>query len=490
MNTDTKRDHKEKPKTLLGANQKQKMDPQRSELLRVLTSGGDERIRLLENGKNKYSVNPVDFEHSIQRGSCTCNTLNPDSLKAVGCLLNETRQSEFTTLLEWVRDEMKSMISPDDENSFELFLAPSGSDLNYYPLMFRALLEKRRPILNIATCPEELGTGSTFAAEGKYFFTQNQFGEVVDKGSKLPGIGEIQMKYFPSRDDEGMIFDHKSALVEHLGKRDKSTLTICNLVLGSKSGIENNLSVIPRFQKNVMWVVDMCQMRAQKNTIQRLLDLNAMIMITGSKFFQSPPFCGALLVPKYWVDKLSEVDDLSAAKSFTSIFSKNDFPPTLERLQSVFRHYENSGLLLRWGAALSEMKAITAIDLEKILEMVDRWHEVVTGQIRRREDAFTLMPDGDLTNKTIISFKVKDRNGEYLGDEQHRKIFNYLAEHTFPELGYKNLIIGQPVSYDSESFIRLAIGSYNIRTFLKEGLDPQFEEGVVDVIYRTARQLY
>jgi hypothetical protein len=85
---------------------------------------------------------------------------------------------------------------------------------------------------------------------------------------------------------------------------------------------------------------------------------------------------------------------------------------------------------------------------------------------------------------------VKDRNGEYLGDEQHRKIFNYLAEHTFPELGYKNLIIGQPVSYDSESFIRLAIGSYNIRTFLKEGLDPQFEEGVVDVIYRTARQLY
>ena len=356
--------------------------------------------------------------------------------------------------------------------------------------MFRTLLESGEPVHNVATCPEELGTGSTLAAEGKYFFRQNQFGENVEKGSHLPGLEEIEMTYFPARDENGLIFDHKSALVEHLKKRDKKSLTICNLVLGSKSGIENNLSVIPRFQKNIMWVVDMCQMRAQKNTIQRLLNLNVMVMITGSKFFQSPPFCGALLVPGYWMKRLKKVEEVERAKSFSSIFSKYDIPPCLERIRSVFRPYKNKGLLLRWEAAISEMRRIDSRDLDQILRMVDRWHECITSMIRSKSDAFSLMPDGDLTNKTIISFKVKKSNGDYFEDEDHRILFEYLADNTFEELGNKNLIIGQPVSYDSESFIRLAIGSYNIRSFLKDGLNPEFEKSIIDIIYRSARKLF
>jgi hypothetical protein len=42
--------------------------------------------------------------------------------------------------------------------------------------------------------------------------------------------------------------------------------------------------------------------------------------------------------------------------------------------------------------------------------------------------------------------------------------------------------MGQPVRYGEKSFIRLAIGSVNIRSFIQHGLDLNFERRILDTI--------
>lgn len=44
-------------------------------------------------------------------------------------------------------------------------------------------------------------------------------------------------------------------------------------------------------------VVDACQLRSEPESVQRYLSLGFPTLVTGSKFFCGPPFCGAVLLP-------------------------------------------------------------------------------------------------------------------------------------------------------------------------------------------------
>lgn len=72
--------------------------------------------------------------------------------------------------------QLKSLINEDDKDIFDIFYAPSGSDLCYFPLIFSKLLYPDKDICNLVTCPEELGSGSRLASQGKYYFDLNQYG--------------------------------------------------------------------------------------------------------------------------------------------------------------------------------------------------------------------------------------------------------------------------------------------------------------------------
>ena len=52
------------------------MEEDTNKLLKVVTSGCDERIFLKpESNANKYNLHPLHFEGLFTRGSCTCGTL-------------------------------------------------------------------------------------------------------------------------------------------------------------------------------------------------------------------------------------------------------------------------------------------------------------------------------------------------------------------------------------------------------------------------------
>ena len=208
-----------------------------------------------------------------------------------------------------------------------------------------------------------------------------KFEENVVKDTIIHEDIKIEQKAFSARDSDGNILNHKTEILEIIDKKSTENQVIANLVIGSKSGIVDNISMIPRANENCFWVIDVCQMRTTQKLINKLIKLNCMVMLTGSKFYQSPPFCGAILVPKTITSKLVNISD-DAVAPFLKIFSTSDIPLNHPLLRSKFRTNENYGTLLRWEAAVSEMKLLSFYGEDMVTMAVDRWNAFIISQLQ------------------------------------------------------------------------------------------------------------
>lgn len=320
---------------------------------------------------------------------------------------------------------------------------------------------------------------------------KNQFDEPVPYGEKISDKLSIEIKSFPARDENGLIIDHREAMKETIKKEYGTQSVIGNLVIGSKSGIEDNIDIINELEEDILWTVDLCQFRSAKKLLNKLLDLNAMLMITGSKFYQSPPFSGAMLVPKSIMKKIKSVP-VELIKPFSTVLSSHDLPDSLAEVKEHLNPHENVGLLLRWEAALYEMEAFSKTDMIARNEVIDEWNTVCKKHIEKYPDAFELMPNQKETNKTIISFRVKHKNGTWLQGEELKVLFKSIVADKFEgmEEGYNRIFFGQPVDYLNRSFIRLALGSYNIRELLKNGRNYDNELVLIDIIRKRSKELF
>lgn len=452
----------------------------------LVTQGGDERIIPdAATGLNKYFVNPAQYTGLLNRGSCTCSTLNPFSVNRLGAFHEKLEQKGFESTRKDQIRRLKKLLNYEGENKFEIFFAPSGSDLSYFPLLMAGMLYPGKKIYNLLTCPEELGTGTQIAALGRYFMQRNQFGEETPYQELLSPDTDVEVINFPARDREGRIMEHNQALRSAIREKRDSAL-VGNMVIGSKSGIENNLNILLEVEDDMLWVVDLCQFRNSKRLINKLLDLNCLIMITGSKFYQSPPFCGLLLVPQRIVSRLKSATE-GQFEPFRHIFSSYDMPEVLPNMRQHFRDYENIGLLARWECAISEMEQFDQIPRSDSQEMIIHWNTFVREELIKRP-VFELMPNQEQTNKSIISFRVKcgDR---YLNHEELKQIFQAIVQDTYSDLdGYDRIFIGQPVAYTDKSFIRLALGSYDLRKLIKQKGNLENDRVIIDIIEQKVRE--
>ena len=55
---------------------------------------------------------------------------------------------------------------------------------------------------------------------------------------------------------------------------------------------------------------------------------------------------------------------------------------------------------------------------------------------------------------------------------------------------YKRVIIGQPVNYENRSFIRLALGSYNVRKLISTSTDFSYDRKLVEIIIEEVKLLF
>ena len=456
------------------------MTATKQEIIELLLSGTDERTTLNDNGLSNYGIDFSD-ESLTNRGSCTCNIITNDHIDYLADKIGGvSTEQDWINLVDEVEKGIKIEISGTTETDYEVFFGPSGTDVVYFPLLFSRELYPEKKILNIITCIEELGSGTINAGQGKYFSKTNQFRKSTPKGGAIIDSNFVKTEYLSARCAQGTIEDPKNKLKE-LIKANPEKSIIVSLVVGSKSGIEDNLSWIDELNAdNVLWNVDMCQFRHSRELIESLTSKGVSVMITGSKFYQAPPFCGAILIPDRWVRNIEHHNELNSFNQFREVFSIYDIPERL-RAKTNLPSEINKGGVCRWLVTIKSIYALRSIGQENIQRVITNWNSFVNKELSKYEE-FILMPDQSKTNPTIISFQVKGKNGK-LNHQQMRSLFFSMVESNHEGLPTNRVFIGQPVAYGDKSFLRLAIGANNIVNIHNRGGDTfEIEKRIIAII--------
>ncbi len=173
-------------------------------------------------------------------------------------------------------------------------------------------------------------------------------------------------------------------------------------------GVEGTREMVSRYPEQLHVVVDACQLRVAWSRVKEYLDLGWPVAITGSKFVGGPPFSGALLY----------------SHAFYKDFGKN------EQALGV-------GALLRWVAALTEMKRWSVVPKERLGRDLARFQAALEQQVGRWP-AVTLesMPglergsDPELWDghPTIFPFEVRGPAGEPLEREALEALYRRLPQ--------------------------------------------------------------
>jgi hypothetical protein len=162
----------------------------------ILTEGGDCRLSLdPKTGTNKYHIAPfVHKESTAFRGSCTCNSPTQVAFDAAQKAYTQLMdgQTNCEIMMNDARERIKQLYGLPEGTG--VFLMPSGSDAEYIPLLIAQVLNKGKPVCNIVTCNEEVGSGTLDAAGGRFFSTTEPIagytvGDIAN-GDRLAGFGD------------------------------------------------------------------------------------------------------------------------------------------------------------------------------------------------------------------------------------------------------------------------------------------------------------
>lgn len=456
----------------------------------VILTGGDERLDLDCQGRNKYHVDPRSGTGALHRGSCTNSPLTDTGRSAATAAYQQLLAGDvgYDELCARQRRRLLDVFVPGEHRRAGVFFAPSGSDLCYLPLLMASLWSGSSHLRNVVTTSEELGSGSVAAHAGHFYAARSQIGD-TPSGAQIDDRLDVEPVYLSARDGDGAVIDHGPRLEEIITQRTDDRVLVVNLVIGSKSGIENGIGIVERFRDaDVVWTVDLCQMRVRPDLVERLLDLGCLLFTTGSKFYQAPPFCGAMLIPDVWLDRIASVGPASLS-GFDRLFAAQDVPAEWPTVRALLPSLENMGLRLRWEAALAEIEAFDAVPDPVSAEIMDRWNRVVVDRIDS-SIRLELLRDQEHTNDSIVSFRVRSNEGAFLDRPGLAELHRRLAVESSPEIApFDRAIIGQSVSYESGSFLRFAIGSRDVRRWIDDGFDPTADLGLVAAAERIARDL-
>jgi hypothetical protein len=277
------------------------------------------------------------------------------------------------------------------EAGTRIVFAASGTDTELLALALAHLAESDRPVLNILIAPEETGRGVPMAARGLHFAVDTALGHDVTFQAPIAGFrDDTRLKNIALRGPTGALrgqadieADIAAAMAQGIEAGQRVILHGLDL---SKTGL---LAPRPAFLKEMRAkygqefdiVLDACQARLSPASIRRYLALDAVVLITGSKFFTGPPFAGAALLPPGVASRLQQA---LLPAGLDAYFGRDEFPtdcPAAMHLPPV----GNFGLALRWQAALAEIRALLRVTAARRADIVRGFGQAVSTAIGRYE---------------------------------------------------------------------------------------------------------
>jgi hypothetical protein len=317
----------------------------------LLCEGGDERIELdPATGLNRYLCAAAPDPELAAFGSSTASTISTVAWAAAERLSDELQVElqhrpaavVYERRLEALRIELLRLCGLETKRGLEVVIAPSGTDLHRLAARLTAG-PSSRPSLAI-------------------------IGEAAETGSGVPGAlaSGAEVVSVSARAADGRLRDEASvdAEVEALACEAVADLRRVLLVITdvSKTGLLSPNPAVARelcrrFPGWVDVLVDACQMRLSPASLGGYADLGWMIAVTGSKFLTGPAFSAALFVPRKTADRLkrrhlAREDDTQSLKA--------DWPQGWAAAEAL-EDGANLGLLLRWEAAMAELRALRQV---------------------------------------------------------------------------------------------------------------------------------
>ena len=413
----------------------------------LLCLGGDARIHLGgAGGANRYGCGARPDDALVAFGSSTASTISPEAFaeaerlrdRLVLALDRDTPEAVYAAETDRVRAELLRLLGVEGKGA-EVVLAPSGTDLH----LFAGQLIAGGSSRPLAIIPEETETGSGVPAAlaGRDLPGPTPLEPVPQRQG---GFASIEVQAVGSRADDGRprpladVDAQVTALAEAAVAEGRPVLLV--LIDVSKTGLMSPSpacakALAERFPGRVTVLVDACQLRLSGATLGAYLDRGAMIAVTGSKFLTGPAFSAALLAPR----------------ALAQTFAARQVPPALEAVSAAadwpegwaareqLRPAANFGVLVRWQAALTELRRFTAVSDPQVQAFVASFartaREAIGAQpalepLEGRELERDLGVDGGWDRlTTIFPFLIRSSpGGPWLSRDEIARVWRLMRE--------------------------------------------------------------
>ncbi|MFZ6734619.1 hypothetical protein ACO0LG_22000 [Undibacterium sp. Ji42W] len=439
----------------------------------LLTGGGDARIALDDDGYNKYGCGIVPDNLSLAFGSATASTISDMARSAANVVYQKLASvnggAEYYPLieneLELVRQELKQLCAltvqakSADLATTDVVFAASGTDLHLIAAQMLALSSQASqsalPMLVIMVEPGETGSSVPAALSGQHFSSRSALDVTVISGDVIAGTLPTELQTVSIREKDGSARNLKDVDAEVVALTGAAIAQHRHVMLVladvSKTGmiapsINVAINLSKRHRHNFHVMVDACQFRISNASLHAYLQQGFLVAVTGSKFLSGPSFSGALFVPASIAKKLKI---LSVPLALQAYSSRADWPREWPGADKLSRHV-NAGLLLRWVAALAELRAFRQLPEAAIHHFVLQFGHAIQSYFEHNAHLALLpvyIPKRDVLHgnvswdqlPTIFSFLMKDTSGQHFLDrEQTMLVYRRLQKE-------KHMQSGQPV---------------------------------------------
>ncbi|MDD2880928.1 MAG: hypothetical protein PHQ58_10845 [Rhodoferax sp.] len=362
----------------------------------VLTQGGDTRIELNAAGVNIYACGPRPDPALVQFGSSTGSVISSTGFQAAVALYKRlyNRQGDYHAEVERQRCELSALSGASRLPGIDVVFAASGTDIHLFAAQL-ATLGQRTPLQAVMVEPAETGSGVPAALAALHFATRTSQGRPVTCGVPLsdtplqPPLGVKLRQTDGSLRSVAEVDAEFAAHVNRLMLADGRCMLVMTDV--SKTGLlapslACATALRQRFGDQLTVLVDACQFRLSSEALLGYLSQDFMVAITGSKFIGGPAFCGALLLPP----AVAQSNRMVSLKVLADYSARSDWPPGWLPAKALAESV-NLGVLLRWEAALTELRRFRAIPDHVVHDFLQAWQQAVTSRIAQ-DDSFEVLP--------------------------------------------------------------------------------------------------
>jgi len=380
----------------------------------LLVEGGDARIALdPDDISNKYGCQPFPDPDLAAFGSSTASVISTEGFAAADHLRHkislafgaEPDATIYTRELDLIRRELLRLCGVSDTAGIDVVFATSGTDLHLIAAQLAGGTEPM-PTLIVMVDAEETGSYVPAALAGRHFSSRASLGESVIEGTSISSSNKIEIATVPIRRDDGTpraapdVDADFESLVDGAAVTGRRVLLI--LVDVSKTGlIAPSPACVSRLQRRLPEtldvLVDACQFRIAPATLRAYLAQGFMVALTGSKFLTGPTFAGALLIPSTVALRLRAKPFPRALGAYSS---QGDWPQGWNTA-GCLENTANFGLLLRWEAALEELRAFRAVPEEEVTGFLQAFARAVQDRLMR-DPLFEPLPVPELDRRPVI----------------------------------------------------------------------------------------